>query len=58
MKIFGQLIRTAVNVAVLPVVVAVDVVKAPFQVMTGDADEVGEKTKEQLEKIKDEASEQ
>lgn len=58
MKFFGQLVRTAVNIAVLPVAVVVDVVKAPIQVMTDDSHRVGEKTKDQLEKIKDEAGEQ
>jgi hypothetical protein len=50
MKIFGQIVRTVINVATLPVEVVKDVVTLG---------NFGEKsyTKEQLEKIKEEASE-
>lgn len=50
MKLFGQIIRTVVNVAQLPVEVVKDVVTL------GNYGE-GSYTKEQLEKIKEEATE-
>lgn len=57
MKLFGQLVRTAVNLAVLPVAIVADVARAPVQVMTDDASRVGSLTKDQLRKLKDEAGE-
>lgn len=54
MKLFGQLIRTVVNVAVLPVAVVKDVFT-----LGGVTTENGKPyTVEQLQKIKDEASEE
>lgn len=53
MKLFGQLVRTVVNVALLPVAVVKDVVT-----LGGIASENGKPyTVEQLQKLKDEASE-
>ncbi len=53
MKIFGQLVRTVVNVATLPVAVAKDVFT-----LGGIATENGQPyTIEKLKQIKDEASE-
>lgn len=57
-KLFGQLVRTAVNVALLPVEIAKDVVTAPIKVMTDDAESIGEHTKERIETLKDEAGEE
>lgn len=54
MKIFGQIIRTVVNVATLPVAVVKDVVTLGGIATRGDLDSY---TAEQLEKIKDEAGE-
>jgi hypothetical protein len=50
MKLFGQLVRTAVNIATLPVAVAKDVTGEP--IITGKS-----ATMQQLQKIKDEAEE-
>ena len=52
MKFFGKLIRTVVNVAVLPVAIAKDVVT-----LGGVALDQRPATVQQLEKIKEEASE-
>jgi hypothetical protein len=56
MKLFGQLVRTVVNVAILPVDVVKDVVSAPIDV--GEGRPVGERTKDRIQKLKDEALEQ
>lgn len=54
MKLFGQLIRTVVNVALLPVAVVKDV-----YTLGGVATDNGEPyTLEALKKLKDEASEE
>lgn len=55
MKLFGQLVRTAVNVALLPVDIAKDVAMASFDVMLATDKHVGERTADRLEKLKDEA---
>ena len=53
MKLFGQIVRTVVNVVELPVAVAKDVVT-----LGGIVTEQGKSyTKQQLEKIADEAQE-
>jgi hypothetical protein len=52
MKLFGQLVRTVVNVAILPVAVVKDIVT-----LGGVASDHGSYTVEQLKKIKDEAEE-
>lgn len=53
MKLFGQIIRTAVNVATLPVAVARDVVT-----LAGAIDNDGKPhTLQHIEKIKDESDE-
>lgn len=53
MKIFGQLIRTAVNVVLLPVAVGKDVLT-----LGGTLTESGESaTKRAIERLKDEAGE-
>lgn len=57
MKLFGQIIRTAVNVALLPVDIAKDVVTAPLDVMLASDQGVGERTMARIQKLKDEASE-
>lgn len=51
MKLFGQLVRTLVNVAELPVAVAKDVTGS--WIVTGESS-----VKAQLEKIKEEAGEE
>jgi hypothetical protein len=50
MKLFGQIVRTVVNVAVLPVTAAVDAVALIADAADG---EVAPRTREQLKKIKD-----
>lgn len=57
MKLFGQIVRTIVNVALLPVDVAKDIVTAPLDVILATDQEVGERTRERIQKLKDEASE-
>jgi len=52
MKLFGQLIRTVVNVATLPVAVVKDVVT-----LGGAATDHGSYVAEALEQLKEEASE-
>lgn len=52
MKLFGQIVRTVVNVVVLPVAVVKDVVT-----LGGVATDHGSYTAEQLRKLKDEAAE-
>lgn len=54
MKLFGQLVRTAVNVVLVPVAVAKDVVTLGGMVL---GDEPHCETLEALERLKDEASE-
>lgn len=51
MGLFDSLIRTAVNVATLPVAVAVDVIEAPFKAVDGQVP--GTTTAKHLERIKD-----
>jgi len=53
MKLFGQLIRTAVNVALVPVAVAKDIVTLGG--VARDRDDTY--TAEQLQRLKDEADE-
>ena len=54
MKLFGQLVRTVINVVIMPVEVITDVVTAPLDyVIPG---EVGHRTKDRIQKLKDEAS--
>lgn len=53
MKIFGQLVRTAVNVALLPVAIAKDVVTLGG--MCNDAERLA--IAEAIERLKDEAGE-
>lgn len=58
MGFFGKLVKTAVNVAVLPVAVARDVVMAPVIAAKAGSDPwnpLDLATRRQLEKIKDEA---
>lgn len=55
MDIFGALVRTVVNVAVLPVTLPVAVVKDVVQSMEGDR--IGDNTKRLVKEIKDDASE-
>jgi len=54
-KLFGQLIRTAVNVALLPVAIVQDVVMAPID--AGDGKRVGERTRDRIDVLKDDAGE-
>lgn len=54
MKIFGQLIRTVVNTVLVPVAVVQDIVTLGGTVL---GDEPHCETKEALERLKDEASE-
>lgn len=51
MGLLGSLIKTAVNVATLPVAVAVDVIEAPFKAVEGDTP--GTTTAKHLNRIKD-----
>jgi hypothetical protein len=53
MKLFGQLVRTVVNVALLPVAVVTDIVTLGG--VANDADELA--TTEALRRLKDESSE-
>jgi hypothetical protein len=55
MKLFGQIVRTVVNVALLPVAVLKDVATLGGVCTKGDFEPY---TAEQLKKIKDEAGEQ
>ena len=52
MKLFGQLVRTVVNIATLPVAVAKDVVTLGGALVDEES-----ATKKNLQKLKDEASE-
>lgn len=52
MKLFGQLIRTALNTALLPIAIASDIVT-----LGGVALDERSATLQQLEKIRDEAAE-
>lgn len=54
MKLFSQIVRTAINVTVLPVAVARDAV---FVLADAADHQMAPRTREQLRKIKDEASE-
>lgn len=53
MKLFGQLIRTVVNTALLPVAVAKDIVTLGGTLTDDDSSA----TREAIERLKDEASE-
>ncbi len=55
MSLFGAIINTVVNVATLPVEVAKDTVMGMADAIEGK--DIGHRTKEQLEKIKEEAQE-
>jgi hypothetical protein len=57
MKLFGQLIRTAVNLAALPVEIAADAVTLLPDATGETSQDVGERTRERLEKLKAEAGE-
>lgn len=57
MKLFGQLVRTGVNLACLPVDLLKDVATAPLDAMRATDRRVGERTAERLERLKDEARE-
>jgi hypothetical protein len=57
MKLFGQIVRTVVNTALVPVAVVADVKEAAMNAVRGD-EQVGLKnTREQIETLKDEADE-
>ena len=53
MSLFGKIVKTAVNVAVLPVAIAQDVISAPFESM--DDKETFTRTPCILKTIKDDA---
>lgn len=55
MSFFGKLVKTAVNVAVLPVKVAMDVALIPNDAFEGETP--FKRTADQLQTIKDEADE-
>jgi hypothetical protein len=55
MKLFGQLIRTVVNIAALPVEVAKDVVMVVVDAAGNELP--GKRTRERLQTLKDEAGE-
>lgn len=57
MSLFGQIIRTVVNLALVPVDVAKDVVMAPLDAVLATDKEVGQRTAERVQKLKDEAEE-
>jgi hypothetical protein len=57
MKLFGQVVRTAVNVALLPVAIAKDIAMSPLDVVLVTDKRVGERTADQIERLKEEASE-
>lgn len=57
MRLFAQIVRTAVNVVTLPVVIVKDVVMAPLDVTLSTDKRVGERTADHLQRLKDEASE-
>lgn len=57
MKLFGQIIRTAVNIVTLPVDVALDTATAMYDTLDGGVEKVGSRTKDKIEKIKEEAQE-
>ena len=56
MGLFGSLIRTAVNVATLPLAVAADVVEVVDNIVCGNSLNAGvDHTADNLKRIKDEA---
>lgn len=57
MSLFGALIKTAVNVATLPVNVALDYATSLPDALGETNQDVGERTRENLERLKEEASE-
>jgi hypothetical protein len=57
MKLFGQIVRTVVNTALVPVAVVGDVGAAVADAVKGDHQRGLEKTREQIEKLKDEVNE-
>lgn len=56
MKLFGQIIRTVVNVATLPVDIVVDAATSMVDVV--EKGRVGDRTRDKIEKIKEEAQEE
>ena len=57
MKLFGQIIRTAVNAALVPVAIVTDVAMAPLDAVLATDRRLGERTADQIQKLKDEADE-
>lgn len=57
MKLFGQLVRTAVNVATLPVNITKDAVMSISETSWPNGPGVGHRTKRNLERLRDEAME-
>lgn len=55
MKLFGQVVRTLVNTALVPVAVAKDILMAPLDAVLATDKRVGERTAEQIERLKEEA---
>lgn len=58
MSLFGKLVKTAVNLVVLPVEVAKDVVTAFPDACELNKNSVGERTRRALEKLKEESDDQ
>lgn len=56
MKLFGQLVRTAVNVAKLPVTLPVAMIRDGIETMA-ECEGTAEKTKAVLKELKDDAKE-
>jgi hypothetical protein len=54
-KLFGQFVRTVVNVALLPIDAVKDIVTAPLDVTLSTDRRVGSRISERIEKLKDEA---
>jgi hypothetical protein len=52
MKLFGQIIRTAVNVVLLPVDIVKDVVMSPLDVTLVTDKRVGERTADRIQTLK------
>ena len=57
MKLFGQIIRTVVNATLVPVTIVTDVAMAPLDAVLVTDKQVGERTADQIQKLKDEADE-
>lgn len=58
MSFFGALVKTVVNVATLPVNIVLDAATALPDATTMTGQDVGERTKKNLEKLKEEASDE